>query len=155
MIDKIVKLFQSTPSARRATGRYRTPDSPRRISIHALREEGDYCFQDTVLCKLLFQSTPSARRATAGPGTDCRRHLNFNPRPPRGGRRVAAVRLLPLNSISIHALREEGDQKLQPSKTPSENFNPRPPRGGRPTRAPTSAPSCNFNPRPPRGGRRV
>ncbi len=34
-------LFLSTPSARRATGRSPTTHTPPRISIHALREEGD------------------------------------------------------------------------------------------------------------------
>ena len=33
--------FLSTPSARRATGLGLPVDKPRRISIHALREEGD------------------------------------------------------------------------------------------------------------------
>ena len=36
----------------------------KRISIHALREEGDFCYAvvDTVVA--VFLSTPSARRAT-------------------------------------------------------------------------------------------
>ena len=78
---------------------------------------------------------------------------NFYPRPPRGGRQEAcrigmdAFKFLstpsarratqePLqppecNSISIHALREEGDSwSLMPSSE-SFNFYPRPPRGGR------------------------
>ena len=38
---KLANLFLSTPSARRATRRTRRPAQPRRISIHALREEGD------------------------------------------------------------------------------------------------------------------
>ena len=79
-------LFLSTPSARRAT-RFCADDIPLyKISIHALREEGD------------LMSRPMER---------C--HSYFYPRPPRGGRLVidggAAVR----NRISIHALREEGD----------------------------------------------
>ena len=57
-----------------------------RISIHALREEGDgklYCGE----CgRLIFLSTPSARRATAD------------------NRKLAKGKI-----ISIHALREEGD----------------------------------------------
>ena len=36
-------LFQSTPSARRATSAYHAGDAFRLISIHALREEGDSC----------------------------------------------------------------------------------------------------------------
>ena len=57
------------------------------ISIHALREEGDYEANLRAKGPELFLSTPSARRATG-------RH-----RPGRHHRQ-----------ISIHALREEGDQ---------------------------------------------
>ena len=35
-----------------------------KISIHALREEGDHVAQPGQLANLLFLSTPSARRAT-------------------------------------------------------------------------------------------
>ena len=35
--------------------------------------------------------------------------MNFYPRPPRGGRRAAFQQLIGIESISIHALREEGD----------------------------------------------
>ena len=62
------------------------PASSERISIHALREEGDVCICDLIGWKVGFLSTPSARRATLKPG------------------RVAAIHV-----ISIHALREEGD----------------------------------------------
>ena len=34
------------------------------ISIHALREEGDYCFSSAARARSKFLSTPSARRAT-------------------------------------------------------------------------------------------
>ena len=78
------------------------------ISIHALREEGDIRFRPV--------STT---------------HCNFYPRPPRGGRQqpekgmrgifkflstpsarratLAALHVASRDSISIHALREEGD----------------------------------------------
>ena len=84
--------------------------SYRCISIHALREEGDVAFvrvtfdfllfqstpsarRATVFANLgeqpvlKFQSTPSARRATAGSVGGASVGLDFNPRPPRGGRR--------------------------------------------------------------------
>ena len=35
------------------------------------------------------------------------------------------------DTISIHALREEGDSSSCAASTPSTNFYPRPPRGGR------------------------
>ena len=56
------------------------------ISIHALREEGDLVIQP-------FGQTLE----------------DFYPRPPRGGRRAAADISPPDDVISIHALREEGD----------------------------------------------
>ena len=58
---------------------------------------------------MLFLSTPSARRAT-------RKQWHFR----RG------------KGISIHALREEGDQEDTDTGTKRTNFYPRPPRGGRP-----------------------
>ena len=57
--------FQSTPSARRATGDVRRLHScADEISIHALREESDGEVFHLVLLSAKFQSTPSARRAT-------------------------------------------------------------------------------------------
>ena len=79
-----------------------------KISIHAPREGGDGILQPALWAR-----------------------SDFNPRPPRGGRRPADRYMVNLCY-----------------------FNPRPPRGGRP--APPSAASSvvfNFNPRPPRGGR--
>ena len=58
------------------------------ISIHALREEGDY----------------AAETVVDGPE-------DFYPRPPRGGRRKEDYGTAPKVGISIHALREEGDSK--------------------------------------------
>ena len=58
---------------------------------------------------VVFLSTPSARRATGlllhGGCPLC----NFYPRPPRGGRPFQRLRLPFPGTISIHALREEGD----------------------------------------------
>ena len=58
-------LFLSTPSARRATGRYRNVSAKAHfISIHALREEGDFHRRGWAAECDGFLSTPSARRAT-------------------------------------------------------------------------------------------
>ena len=57
-----------------------------KISIHALREEGDKRASAVRLTPTSFLSTPSARRATVAQPMLC-----------------AAIK------ISIHALREEGD----------------------------------------------
>ena len=168
-------LFLSTPSARRATETVDLTITWCFISIHALREEGDF-------------------RASLGWA-----HLaDFYPRPPRGGRRVEHIwpeskpKFLSTpsarratrrsctgyqgQSISIHALREEGDFSQYSFPLDIHDFYPRPPRGGRPkdpdrVRAPweisihalreegdgQSKARCtawrNFYPRPPRGGR--
>ena len=79
--------FLSTPSARRATLHGREQHHRRRISIHALCEEGDLLDPFRVAPAHKFLSTPSARRATRVRG---------------GGDRNEA--------ISIHALCEEGDK---------------------------------------------
>ena len=58
------------------------------------------------------------------------------------------------DTISIHALREEGDRTRRQMVSGSSNFYPRPPRGGRPSTPGFATLSYNFYPRPPRGGRR-
>ena len=86
---------------------------------------GSYCFTTA------FLSTPSARRATDLRYFYCGEY-----------------------GISIHALREEGDDQVNGSQLAHNHFYPRPPRGGRPlTRIPAFTP-IYFYPRPPRGGRR-
>ena len=79
-----------------------------KISIHALREEGD--------------SVPSAYFSVTS---------YFYPRPPRGGRRIPVVSPVLFKDISIHALREEGDLPSPARPGTPCNFYPRPPRGGR------------------------
>ena len=148
-----ITVFLSTPSARRATQQERLVIIYARISIHALREEGDIVFSLINAILVRFLSTPSARRATWDD--------------------IASDEE---NSISIHALREEGDAPMLPKVGRLQNFYPRPPRGGRrsvtdnphPTERFLSTPSArratnfahntvmrikNFYPRPPRGGR--
>ena len=62
---------------------------PVRISIHALREEGDLLFLNFGQLSLKFLSTPSARRATVAAVRGRAEEADFYPRPPRGGRRVS------------------------------------------------------------------
>ena len=148
------RLFLSTPSARRAThaGAFTAvsvrdfyPRHPRggrpalgalegvygRISIHALREEGDASAAVDNHNGAEFLSTPSARRATTG-----RLHWRSAP------------------AISIHALREESDRFTARAQPDFQDFYPRPPRRGRPS-SPAYRPlrDRDFYPRPPRGGR--
>ena len=56
--------FLSTPSARRATGLVLVDLLEPAISIHALREEGDFIDASEFFVNGQFLSTPSARRAT-------------------------------------------------------------------------------------------
>ena len=56
-------------------------------------------------------------------------------------------------SISIHALREEGDHSTHTLVFVHKNFYPRPPRGGRPATTSPHGSRSYFYPRPPRGGR--
>ena len=84
-------LFLSTPSARRATP-HRTAYLVRRsISIHALREEGDWYALKSSGAWPIFLSTPSARRATPFLVVPFQLNLHFYPRPPRGGRQIFKV----------------------------------------------------------------
>ena len=59
-----VELFQSTPSVGRATKAVPKEQLAPKISIHALRGEGDFRPLDAGSSFLLFQSTPSVGRAT-------------------------------------------------------------------------------------------
>ena len=106
----ILQEFLSTPSARRATRVLQAQDQAVRISIHALREEGDQNSCRASISLLVFLSTPSARRATRITPRLPPRLSNFYPRPPRGGRPQAPALQCAAASISIHALREEGDR---------------------------------------------
>ena len=56
-----------------------------------------------------FLSTPSARRATWQSRSCLTSSSHFYPRPPRGGRLPTACGAHGRTTISIHALREEGD----------------------------------------------
>ena len=125
------------------------------ISIHALREEGDGQVYQICMMVEIFLSTPSARRATLSLTSKESTDTHFYPRPPRGGRpmmssfhaihqtiSIHALReegdLTEIETgvqqsvISIHALREEGDTTRHLCSNSHKNFYPRPPRGGRP-----------------------
>ena len=149
-------------------------------------------------CCRKFLSTPSARRATRDLLHQRRTDPYFYPRPPRGGRQkpldygILGVTFLSTPSarratrgaaartggsaISIHALREEGDNTVSVKPSGRTYFYPRPPRGGRLFKPFFHPPKCRisihalreegdappskngqtggyFYPRPPRGGR--
>ena len=127
-----VTVFLSTPSVRRATHYHCHRPDRVVISIHALREEGDawaecgnhshngflstpsarratHKLYHTTYFNHAFLSTPSARRATFWVIRYLPPLIYFYPRPPRGGRLPDGNVTDYLLSISIHALREEGD----------------------------------------------
>ena len=157
--------FLSTPSARRATAERQDADPPAEISIHALREEGDVAFfpvahhchnfyprpprggrryvQEFAAWVRRFLSTPSARRATFFSGGV----FYWDEFLSTPSARRATPGLCPdaqAGRISIHALREEGDQKGEPITIPLNDFYPRPPRGGRPSASPSTARRSGF-----------
>ena len=61
------------------------------------------------MSKIEFLSTPSARRATLVLNCLYSTSDDFYPRPPRGGRQTGFPFTSSAYTISIHALREEGD----------------------------------------------
>ena len=145
-------LFLSTPSARRATHR----------CAGGLNVQADFYPRPP------RGGRPGCRDTRPGPP-------DFYPRPPRGGRRSRLDAVPPAGiflstpsarratlcrvlhrqagRISIHALREEGDQGPRSEAGHRTDFYPRPPRGGRRVRFLRSSQRHNFYPRPPRGGR--
>ena len=140
----LLAIFLSTPSARRATHQVDHVRHIGVISIHALREEGDWVLASAMLAASIFLSTPSARRATLhNPATNVGR-LQFLSTPsarratsPRttgqpntsflstpSARRATSTlrRMQDHRKISIHALREEGDGRVIPSSFQTLKF---------------------------------
>ena len=171
------RVFLSTPSARRATRHFRRVIVGADISIHALREEGDRC-RPPWQCRgsyfyprpprggrpmpgycgyfsNRFLSTPSARRATLPRGGKFRHRRHFYPHPPRGGRPLDSWHYGDNYTISIHALREEGDIDVHVTVIHDRiSIHALREEGDRSWSTLTRCPS-NFYPRPPRGGRHV
>ena len=97
------------------------------ISIHALREEGDNSTRRYSRLIIAFLSTPSVRRATfAVFGIDMARIVFLSTPSVRRATREMLKRFTEF-SISIHALREEGDEHRHERSTIKQHFYPRPP----------------------------
>ena len=82
-----------------------------KISIHALREEGDRQRSAACVCVLQFLSTPSARRATSDNIAVLFKALCISIHALREEGDMPCFRPCLSWSISIHALREEGDAR--------------------------------------------
>ena len=146
--------FLSTPSARRATN---VPpasiDTTMKISIHALREEGDAVAADKVAHVFIISIHALREEGDSGRRRWLSMPYNFYPRPPRGGRHA------PSGSVPFSAefLSTPSARRAthSPCSSPADlgYFYPRPPRGGRQNRLEDRAFWENFYPRPPRGGR--
>ena len=109
--DRLRPVFRISIHALREEGDHkcRLRDVLVSISIHALREEGDGLSLLTLVCRFRFLSTPSARRATQHKlpkGNE--RHISIHALREEGDGLILHGADV-VQSISIHALREEGD----------------------------------------------
>ena len=115
-------------------GRHHQPVAssiPNPISIHALREEGDFTGNEVVRDSRYFYPRPP-RGGRPSPGTVCLYAVIFLSTP-SARRATYELKLLGIDTvISIHALREEGDRPSGGCIHRGTYFYPRPPRGGRP-----------------------
>ena len=113
-----------------------------RISIHALREEGDMhaALQSGCNCNfyprpprggrrtfdaatgynVLFLSTPSARRATSQPAAKKLNYQYFYPRPPRGGRLLVKTSKVCYSSFLSTPSARRATHPLPPGDQPME-----------------------------------
>ena len=167
-------IFLSTPSARRATHPALRRHRILRISIHALREEGDIAVQHILERDANFYPRPprgGRHLLSTALGTP----TDFYPRPPRGGRRISpslardsrtflstpSARRATQHQhrkrlcwcISIHALREEGDSCILFEELLDLISIHALREEGDDLRHKGRARGSNFYPRPPRGGR--
>ena len=100
--------FLSTPSVGRATLIIPLMGAFTRISIHALRGEGDMVASNE------YENDPDFYPRPPWGGRPvfvrlARLYNNFYPRPPWGGRPALPADVCSMVEISIHALRGEGD----------------------------------------------
>ena len=150
----IGRIFLSTPSARRATVGFKSP--PSHQSHFYPRPPRGGRLAGKVIRHIPANFYPRPPRGGRPTRAHTRtRPADFYPRPPRGGRPAWYSWKKHSSTISIHALREEGDCRRLAHHEPhrisihalreegdtspygwmpieKSNFYPRPPRGGRP-----------------------
>ena len=176
-LSPVLPVFLSTPSARRATLLLNLTMSSCR-NFYPRPPRGGRPF--TPPCRCVHQNFyPRPPRGGRPPLPRLRVAVikNFYPRPPRGGRHISLVcpqktalflstpsarrathiAVLPSKNcvISIHALREEGDQNRKQACLALSQFLSTPSARRATTKAcANGGETCHFYPRPPRGGRR-
>ena len=145
--------FLSTPSGWRATPQgARLPNCTVRISIHALRVEGDERRRVNARALCNFYPRPPGGGRPQYSVKKCEKQ-HFYPRPPGGGRRMAVSSAC--NGYYFYPRPPGGGRQVWANfELTFLDFYPRPPGGGRPS-ANGARPrqKCNFYPRPPGGGR--
>ena len=123
--------FQSTPPARGATlPRGAGGQGQQHISIHAPREGGDGPLPARDLAVIISIHAPREggdvhKSYSGNPIPD------FNPRPPRGGRRCTSENFRIASLFQSTPPARGATTAEVPAAETLENFNPRPPRGGR------------------------
>ena len=171
-----MSAFLSTPSARRATCPLLFLICDFYISIHALREEGDWMLLLSMTLLSNFYPRPPRGGRPAQQSAATVRYYDFYPRPPRGGRREDMDEMttpeLFLSTPSARRATAPGCNYIYPERflsTPSARRATIPPaaandgvkiisihalreEGDRTTKAAYTTPT-HFYPRPPRGGR--
>ena len=151
---RLTWVFQSTPSVGRATVAISLTFASSKISIHALRGEGDSCRKSSQRKKPIFQSTPSVGRATIRSLSAGSRTYRFQSTPSVGRATNCYSAITAIFTISIHALRGEGDGGELTKEKVAKIFQSTPSVGrATPEGTATKAPLFYFNPRPPWGGR--
>ena len=108
---RFVRLFQSTPSSRRATF-WKVTATTTPAHFNPRPPHGGRLGKVILSSRLYkFQSTPSSRRATFNMDKAEFMGRHFNPRPPHGGRLNLHFLSSLIDYISIHALLTEGDSR--------------------------------------------
>ena len=138
----------------RTTSRCRSWCPPRPISIHVLHVEDDDFYRVIGFGAVNFNPRPpcGGRRIQR---QDRQGHYDFNPRPPCGGRHLTSRAQTNCTKFQSTSSMWRTTFGRGPGQGRAHHFNPRPPCGGRPPRRTFPAATGYFNPRPPCGGRPV